>query len=80
MRKLSHDENEELAIVLRSHGWSPLLKLIDQLCGDQDKRVLTYNLSEGAEGLIIAKARTEGARLLQQRIVELKNQFTKQGE
>jgi DNA-directed RNA polymerase subunit L len=78
--KFSQEERDELEITLNGYGWPIILRLVEQLCEDQDKQVLGYNLSNGPDELVILKARTEGARKLQLEIKKFKDRFTKQGE
>jgi hypothetical protein len=78
--KLNQEERELLAEFLRHEGWGALLKVVDALCADQDNSVLKYSLSDGPEGLVIAKARTEGARTLQRDISQVKERFLNKQE
>jgi hypothetical protein len=78
MRRLSQDDKDDLLEILQGHGWPILLTLIEDLCSDIDKKVLSYNLTEGPERLVHEKARSEGARKLQQLITQLKGHYSKQ--
>ena len=70
--KLSQDEREALIDVLKSDGWSPLLKCIEQLVQRQEELLLSYDLGNGADRLIHEKARVEGARRVQADIQQIK--------
>lgn len=73
---LNEDETELYDDLIRHQGWKPLMKVVEVLRRDLDNRVLTYNLSEGPEGLVYAKARAEGAKMLEQKIQDLTKQLT----
>jgi hypothetical protein len=73
--KLTLDELELLHELVNSPGWSVLLKKVDRLASNIDSRVLSYNLDDGAEKLVQAKARSEGSRQLQLAIIGIKNDF-----
>lgn len=75
--KLTLEEYELLTSIIDTDAWPVLLKVVGIHVSDIDSRVLSYNLEEGPEGLVIAKARSEGAKLLQQRINELKSKMKK---
>lgn len=76
--KLTVDEKEALQALVDSSSWIALCKLVEQLTKDFDNRVLSYNLEEGPQGLMIAKARAEGATTLYRRITEVKGKMKKQ--
>ncbi len=80
MMKLSLEQREALEAVTDTDGYTTYLNLIGILVTDIDNRVLSYNLSEGPEGLVIAKAQSEGARTLYKRIMELKGKTKKQDQ
>lgn len=61
---LNAEHYEDLGFVIQSDGLPIFMSLIEQLAQDLDKRVLEYDLSRGPEGLVIQKARSEGARIL----------------
>lgn len=73
--KLNVDEVEFLHDLVNSNGWPVLLKKVDALAAHIDSRVLSYNLEDGADRLVQAKARAEGARALQRAIIEIKKEF-----
>lgn len=73
--KLTLDEHEFLHDLVNSSGWTVLLRRIDLIAETIDRRVLTYNLGEGADKLVQEKARSEGARLLQRAIIDIKKEF-----
>ena len=75
--KLSPDENDDLENLLLSGGWLVFVKILNELTCDQEKRVLTYDLGTGLEGLGHAKARAEGARKLMHSIQQLKTVYLK---
>lgn len=56
-----------------SHGWEPLLKVVDQLVQEQEQNVIRYNLEEGPDGLVIEKARAEGAIKLRRKLQDVKD-------
>lgn len=76
--KLSLDEHEQINALTDSVTWNTLLKIVSVLVKDADNRVLSYNLKDGPDGLMIAKARSEGANSLFLRITELKSKMKKQ--
>lgn len=78
MIKLTVDEIESLDALFESGGWNSLCKVVEQLTKDFDNRVLSYNLEEGPQGLMIAKARAEGASTLYKRFIEVKGKMYKQ--
>jgi predicted kinase len=66
MSKLTQDEREALAELLHSDGFPALLKELDALVADMERRVVAYNMDPpGADReLVLAKCRAEGARRL----------------
>lgn len=74
MNKLTVDEKELLGDFLTSGAWPALLKLIENLVENQGSKTLTYNLDSGPEGLVIEKARFEGAQRLFLAIQSIKRQ------
>lgn len=77
--KLTLDERELLQEILLSPGWSIVLKVVSGFTDDIDKRVLTYNLKDGAQGLVEEKARSEGAQQLRRAINGIKEEHKKKG-
>lgn len=75
--KMSLDEREFLHDLVNSNGWPVLLRMIDDKAQTIDRRVLTFNLTDGAAKLVHEKARSEGARLLQRAIISIKDDFKK---
>lgn len=73
--KLTVEEKENLEVMLDSPGWAAVCKVLEQLTSDFDKRVLSYNLNEGPQGLMIAKAQAEGASTLYRRFTEVKGKM-----
>lgn len=73
--KLTIDEKEFLHDLVNSSGWSVLLKRIEQMATNIDSAVLRYNLSDGTDKLVHAKARSEGSRQLQLAIMNIKQEF-----
>lgn len=59
--KLTVDEREELANMMQSAGWPVLIKVLEALAQNHKDAVMKYNLTDGPEGLVIKKARAEGA-------------------
>jgi hypothetical protein len=80
MRRLSLDEREFIQELLNSDGYPVLNSLIDELCDNIDKKVLSYDLNQGPEGLVIAKARSEGSRILQRELLALGQQLKQKGD
>lgn len=74
---LNMDDQEALEELLMSHGWGPLLKVVDVLVREQEQNVMRYNLKDGPDGLVIAKAQTEGAYTMKRRLNELKDEVFK---
>jgi len=59
--KLSHTESDALGFALRDDDtWKAIQKLMHELEASYINSVLKYNLNNGPEGLVIAKARHEG--------------------
>jgi hypothetical protein len=73
---LNEDEFELYDDLIRHPGWRPLMKVVSLLRSDFDNSVLTYNLEEGPERLVYAKARSEGAKMLEQKIRDLTKQLS----
>lgn len=78
MMKLKVEEKENLDLLLDTPGWNVLCKVMQQLAKDFEIRVMSYNLEEGPQGLMIAKARAEGASTLYKRIIDVKGKMNKQ--
>lgn len=74
---LNIDEKENLLALMQSAGWKPLLKILDQLEQNQKNRVLNYSLTDGPEGLVIEKARAEGAKTLVRAIKDFREREVK---
>jgi hypothetical protein len=72
--KLTADEKDALGDMLTSEAWPAILKLIENLVENQGSKCLTYNLDSGPEGLVIEKARFEGAQRLFLGIQSIKKQ------
>ncbi len=71
--KLNADELDLLKeLTDHSEKWRALLRAMDVALQNMANDVLDYNLSKGPEGLVLAKARLEGARDLKQAIESLK--------
>lgn len=68
--KLSVEEKEDLQLLVSSSSWEALMKVISTLVKDFDNRVLSFTLSDGADKLVIEKARSEGANRLFRHIIE----------
>jgi hypothetical protein len=65
----SFDDEENLNSILFSDSWQTLLKLFDKMQAGFERHLIQYPLSEGAEKLLLEKARVEGSARL---IAELK--------
>lgn len=68
--KFSIDEKEELYDFLDRPSKEIVLKILTNHLKDIENNVLRYSLSSGAEGLMIEKARSEGALALLTRFKE----------
>lgn len=77
---LTSSERDDLQSLLLDDGYLVLLKVIESNLRDIEARVLTYNLESGPEGLVIEKARAEGAAKLFVRIRELKTELLKKSK
>lgn len=75
MSKLTIDEKEFLHDLVNSPGWPVLLKKVDWLASNIESAVLRYNLDDGPEKLVHAKARAEGSRQLLVAIQGIKKEF-----
>jgi hypothetical protein len=60
-RLLNQEQREEIASLVDSANWESLKLLIAMLLEGHERRVLTYPLKQGADGLLHEKARAEGA-------------------
>ena len=69
--KLSLDEQEALIGLKQSELYDILKKVCGHLAGRIDEQVLLYDLNRGPEGLVIAKARSEGARVLERELLKV---------
>lgn len=78
-RKLTLDQTEYLDTLVSSDGYPVLLKVLEDLCSVIDKNVLSFDLNRGPDGLVIAKARSEGARSLQRELITWCEKFSKRG-
>lgn len=77
MIKLDRDDTDALLELMVGHGWKPLLAAVENLVNDEEQRLLKYNLEDGAEKLVHAKARVEGARRLASNLRDLKEVLKK---
>jgi len=75
--KLSLDQQEELRQVFTHSGWKPFVTLMESALKRQQETVLKYNLDEGPEKLVIAKARAEGAKNFMDAILKFRDQEVK---
>jgi len=75
--KLDYEEQELIADFLNSDSYQVFMKLAAHCHSLQEEAVLNYNLSQGSDGLVITKARSEGSQRLLQKIGELKGLLTK---
>lgn len=78
--KMSIEEKESLDSLLHSNTWNTVIKVMEHLAKDQSEAVLTMNLDEGPERLVILKARCEGAEKLLTKIRRLKSELKRKGE
>lgn len=77
--KLNQEEKDELLALMTSSGWDVLVKVLENLKSRPAKRVLSYNLSDGPEGLVIEKARSEGARDVVDGVIKFRNEEVRRG-
>ncbi len=72
-------EKEALVDLFSTDTWGVLLDQVEAAAQKIDSRVLSYNLAGplGAQGLLIEKARSEGARQLQIAIMNFKKEMKK---
>lgn len=75
--KLSLDEKENLQQLFTHSGWKPFLTLLESALKRQQESVLKYNLDDGPEKLVIAKARAEGAKNFMEAVVKFRDQEVK---
>jgi hypothetical protein len=75
--ELTQEEREELALLADSQLLIALRKLVDRLVKDQEARVLSYALNQGPDGLVIEKARAEGANSLRLKLTVALDQIFK---
>lgn len=71
--KLNQDEKEELLALMTSSGWDVLKKVLNHQAERFAHRVMAYSLKDGPEGLVIEKARAEGARQAVEGIINFRN-------
>ena len=67
---LTQDEFEILQHTLTETNWTVFEKFLSQLVHNINQKVIKYNLEKGPEGLVIEKARAEGADKL---VVDIKS-------
>lgn len=72
--KLRGDQYEALMPLCDSGNWKALMDVVEQFTAEIDKEVLTYNLKDGPERLVILKAQSEGAHHLERRLHQLRTQ------
>lgn len=75
--KLSQDQHDELVSLFQSPAWEALRLVMADKRSAQDSKVLSYNLSDGPDGLVIAKARSEGAKQLERDIATFAQELLK---
>jgi hypothetical protein len=78
--KLTEDERDALRELVYSPGWEPLLKVVEQFVATQERKLVSYNLKEGPEGLVHARAALNGADMLRADLNNLKKLFKVTGE
>ena len=61
MKNITVDDQELLRELVSSEAWKSVIKLMEAAVDRQRDSLLTYNTSNGTEGLIYAKLRLEGA-------------------
>lgn len=74
---LNAEEREIIESFTDTESYDILLKVLAHLAERIDDTVLTYDLNRGPDGLVIVKARSEGARLLQRELQTYLNEFKK---
>lgn len=77
--KLNQEEKDELLALFTSAGWEVMVKVLRHQEQRQRDRVMSYNLNDGPEGLVIEKARAEGAMSLVKGMIELRNKEVRNG-
>jgi hypothetical protein len=75
--KLSFEEDLRLTDLIYSDAWPVVIKVIKSLAENQKEAVLKYSLHDGPEGLIITKARYEGAQALVDKVSRFKADLEK---
>lgn len=76
--KLTMDEKESLAGMMQSLGWEAFEKLMLEAYKKQEYAVMAYNLADGPEKLVHAKARAEGAKQFMEAILAYKRGLIKE--
>jgi len=71
--RLNQEEKDELLALFTSSGWEVLVKAMRFQEKRQLDRVMAYNLKDGPEGLVIEKARAEGAVSIIKGIIDFRN-------
>lgn len=75
--KLSIEERESLQALTESELYGILQTVLAHLADRIDEQVLIYDLGRGPDGLVIAKARAEGARILQREFTKMVDDVAK---
>lgn len=70
--RLTLEEKEAIEELTQSALWMPLLRKAEELLHDIEQNLVRYNLANGSEGLVLEKARAEGAAKLLEKIKALK--------
>lgn len=78
--KMTQDEKEELQMMFMHSGWSVFERLLEEIQKKVEYSVLTYNLKDGPEELVHAKARAEGSAQTIRAIRQNKIKFVKEIE
>lgn len=68
-KQLSQEMLEEIALFAESPHYEAVQRLLEILVKDAEARVLSFNLTTKAEGIILEKARCEGAYQLQRNLL-----------
>jgi hypothetical protein len=74
-KRLSMDERDAVADLYLHEGYPALLKLVEELVDEQERHVLRIDSGEGAEKLMYAKLKAEGAKKLLSDMTQLKAKF-----
>lgn len=78
--KMTQEEKEELQMMFMHSGWPIFERMLEEIQRKVEYAVLTYNLKDGPEELVHAKARAEGSAQTMRAIRQNKTKFVKEIE